>query len=279
MMIHPVLFLCFLSGISSGHITLYTASEGQSISFEFPFTQAANSRRYLCKGECTEEGSLITTHHATAQVGRYSLRYHEGLFEVTIENLTKSDSGQYRCGVRSPFLPDCYEELIEIRVTEAQPPVEITKLPEQWFTEETRHVTEAQPSVEITKLSEQRSSEGTRHDTEDLTTFSTTIKQFEWEQTEDTTATVSHLAYPLVVGICAAVVAVVVALLAVFLLLLHKWKTNKGSDGLNTREKSDNTNTEFVTYENWDLATWCDSTYQSLDPASRDQDQLYFTFT
>ncbi|XP_022618899.1 CMRF35-like molecule 8 isoform X4 [Seriola dumerili] len=255
MMIHPVLFLCFLSGISSGHITLYTASEGQSISFEFPFTQAANSRRYLCKGECTEEGSLITTHHATAQVGRYSLRYHEGLFEVTIENLTKSDSGQYRCGVRSPFLPDCYEELIEIRVTEAQPPVEITKLPEQWFTEETRHVTE------------------------DLTTFSTTIKQFEWEQTEDTTATVSHLAYPLVVGICAAVVAVVVALLAVFLLLLHKWKTNKGSDGLNTREKSDNTNTEFVTYENWDLATWCDSTYQSLDPASRDQDQLYFTFT
>ncbi|XP_071333566.1 CMRF35-like molecule 8 [Trachinotus anak] len=214
MIIHHVLLFFYLSGIHSGDSTLITATEGQSVSFEFPFTLAAGSRRYLCKEECTEEDVLITTHCATAQEGRYSIRYHDGVLKVTIEKLRKSDSGRYRCGVRSPFLPDSYEELVEIRVAE----------------------------VDISELSEQRSTEGTRHETGDLTTFPTTIKQFEREQTEDTTATALLPVYPLVVCVCGMVVGNV--LLAVW----KKWKTRKESDGLKTRENFDNTNTEVTLF-------------------------------
>ncbi|XP_044066042.1 uncharacterized protein LOC122882588 [Siniperca chuatsi] len=210
MNVHHVLFFCFLSGALcptetySGDFPFYTATEGQSISFEFPFTLAGRSRSYLCKGECKKKDILIKTPHATAQHGRYSIKYHEGVLQVTITELQTSDSGWYRCGVGNLSLSDSYE-LVEIRVKE-----------------------------------------------------------------------VSHSVSPLIAVECATVVGFV--LLAVFLLLLYKWKSKRETDGFNTRGNSDNTNMEFVTYENCPPLSTCeDSTYQALDPASRDQDQIYFT--
>lgn len=38
---------------------------------------------------------------------------------VSISQLTKSDSGRYRCGLERPFLPDSYWEF-DIRVTDGE---------------------------------------------------------------------------------------------------------------------------------------------------------------
>ncbi|XP_056241250.1 uncharacterized protein LOC130175015 [Seriola aureovittata] len=72
---------------------------------------------------------------------------------------------------------------------------------------------------------------------------------------------------------------VVVVLLAVVLLLLNK-KKMKDSCGLKTKGNSDNSNIECVAHENCPPPSTCeDSTYMSLNPASRDHDQIYSTLT
>ncbi|KAK5609823.1 hypothetical protein CRENBAI_018990 [Crenichthys baileyi] len=131
MEIQHTLFFCFLTGASflsntaaptymqSAGLPIYTAMEGQSISFEFPFTLVGGGRRYLCKEECKLNNIIIETNTPEAQHGRYRLRYYEGLLQVTIKELKASDSGRYRCGVASSFRADSYEEMVEIRVNEA----------------------------------------------------------------------------------------------------------------------------------------------------------------
>ncbi|MEQ2213331.1 hypothetical protein XENOCAPTIV_013118 [Xenoophorus captivus] len=128
MEIQHTLFFCFITGASflsntaaptymqSAGLPIYTAMEGQSISFEFPFTLVGGGRRYLCKEECKLNNIIIETNTPEAQHGRYSLRYHEGLLQVTIKELKASDSGRYRCGVASSSGADLYEEMVEIRV-------------------------------------------------------------------------------------------------------------------------------------------------------------------
>ncbi|MEQ2256191.1 hypothetical protein ILYODFUR_021826 [Ilyodon furcidens] len=130
MEIQHTLFFCFITGASflsntaaptymqSAGLPIYTAIEGQSISFEFPFTLVGGGRRYLCKEECKLNNIIIETNTPEAQHGRYSLRYHEGLLQVTIKELKASDSGRYRCGVASSSRADLYEEMVEIRVNE-----------------------------------------------------------------------------------------------------------------------------------------------------------------
>ncbi|XP_038577724.1 uncharacterized protein LOC119905079 isoform X4 [Micropterus salmoides] len=185
--------------IYSGDVPLYTGTKGKSITFEFPFSLAKGRKGYLCKDECNKKDILVrfTFQHAPTQHGRYSIRYHEGVLQLTIAELKTSDSGLYRCGFGRPSLSDLYE-LGELTVTED---------------------------------------------------------------------------FQLVVAICVTVVIGV--LLAVFLLLLYKCK--RTTDGLDKRRNSHSTNMEFVTYENCHPVSTSDSTYQRLDPASRDQDQTYFT--
>ncbi|XP_045912927.1 uncharacterized protein LOC123975469 isoform X2 [Micropterus dolomieu] len=232
MNIQHVLFICFTSGalcnrntnnpteIYSGDVPLYTGTKGKSITFEFPFSLAKGRKGYLCKDECNKKDILVrfTFQHAPTQHGRYSIRYHEGVLQLTIAELKTSDSGLYRCGFGRPSLSDLYE-LGELTVTEA------------------------------------------------LTTFPTTTKQSKQQSTKGTTD------FQLVVAICVTVVIGV--LLAVFLLLLYKYK--RTTDGLDKRRNSHSTNMEFVTYENCHPVSTSDSTYQRLDPASRDQDRTYFT--
>ncbi|KAM4562494.1 uncharacterized protein PAE49_010929 [Odontesthes bonariensis] len=80
----------------------------------------------------------------------------------------------------------------------------------------------------------------------------------------------------LIVGLT---VAVTVILLSVALLVFCRRRSCKPLTGLRTRRKSDSSNMENVTYENCTPPTCEDSTYQSLDTASRDQNQVYSTLT
>ncbi|XP_074483144.1 uncharacterized protein LOC141762887 isoform X1 [Sebastes fasciatus] len=74
-------------------------------------------------------------------------------------------------------------------------------------------------------------------------------------------------------------VPVVVVLLVVVLLFFYKTRT-KRSDGTNKTGNTDSTKTQIVPYENWPPgSTRPDSTYQDLDPATRNQNQIYWTLT
>ncbi|XP_059206088.1 uncharacterized protein LOC131985068 [Centropristis striata] len=60
----------------------------------------------FCKDECGEGNILVETEEDRAQSGRYSIKYKEGFYPasdtllyVSITDLTKSDSGRYRCGL------------------------------------------------------------------------------------------------------------------------------------------------------------------------------------
>uniref|UniRef100_A0A096M6P5 Immunoglobulin domain-containing protein n=1 Tax=Poecilia formosa TaxID=48698 RepID=A0A096M6P5_POEFO len=107
----------FLSNTAAG-FPIYTATEGQNVSFEFPFTLVGGGRRFLCREECKNNNIIIETKSADAQNGSFNLRYRNGNLQVTIRELKMSDSGRYRCGVAGSSLSEVYEEIFEIRVTE-----------------------------------------------------------------------------------------------------------------------------------------------------------------
>ncbi|XP_067449737.1 CMRF35-like molecule 5 [Thunnus thynnus] len=84
---------------------------------------SSGSTKFFCKGECKEEDILIKTDDVTAQSGRYSIRYEDGssgrrTVTVYITQLTKSDSGQYRCGLGGSSVPDSYWDF-ELTVIDA----------------------------------------------------------------------------------------------------------------------------------------------------------------
>ncbi|XP_044066039.1 CMRF35-like molecule 6 isoform X2 [Siniperca chuatsi] len=104
-------------------------------------------------------------------------------------------------------------------------------------------------------------------------------KEFEVAVTDATTAFPETNQQPADFLLVLVVCVTVVVLLAVVLLLLYK-KKRKDSDGSNKKGNSERTRTEIVPYENSPPVSTCkDSTYQSLDPASRDLDQIYCTLT
>ncbi|XP_040910996.1 uncharacterized protein LOC121192975 isoform X2 [Toxotes jaculatrix] len=145
MNIHRVLSFCVFSaalwdgntGLVSANI--FISTEGGSVTATCPFTLSGR-RKFLCKDECKEKDILIETKGSAAHRGRYSIKYKDGSFPVSspslfvsITQLTKSDSGRYRCGLERPYLPDSYWEF-EVRVTDAP---ETVKQPEQQQAEET----------------------------------------------------------------------------------------------------------------------------------------------
>ncbi|XP_044206423.1 uncharacterized protein LOC122981752 isoform X4 [Thunnus albacares] len=122
MNIHHVLFFCFLSALQDGNtglvnaINLFAGAEGRNGSIHCYFI-SPGSTKFFCKGECKEDDILIKTDDVTAQSGRYSIRYEDGssgrrIVIVTITQLTKSDSGQYRCGLSGSSVPDAYWDFV-----------------------------------------------------------------------------------------------------------------------------------------------------------------------
>ncbi|XP_067449740.1 polymeric immunoglobulin receptor-like [Thunnus thynnus] len=102
-------------------IDLFAGAEGGNGSWSCHFT-SSGSTKFFCKGECKEEDILIKTDNVTDQSGRYSIKYKDGssgrrTVTVTITQLTKSDSGRYRCGLGGSSVPDDYSDF-DITITD-----------------------------------------------------------------------------------------------------------------------------------------------------------------
>ncbi|XP_044206453.1 early nodulin-like protein 2 isoform X1 [Thunnus albacares] len=128
MNIRHVLFFCFLSALQDGNtglvnaINLFAGAEGGNGSIICSLT-SSGSTMFFCKGKCKEEDILIKTDDVTAQSGRYSIKYKDGssgrrTVTVTFTQLTKSDSGRYRCGLGGSSVPDSYSDF-DITVIDA----------------------------------------------------------------------------------------------------------------------------------------------------------------
>ncbi|XP_047463430.1 uncharacterized protein LOC125021407 [Mugil cephalus] len=109
MKIH-VLFVCFVSvafdrnAVITAQSTLYTKMEGEDFRTQLQFTEAKKSRKYFCRNDCQKEQDLlIETHGNRAKSGRYTIRYDTDTKTVhaVITELTKSDTGSYKVGVRN----------------------------------------------------------------------------------------------------------------------------------------------------------------------------------
>ncbi|XP_041661791.1 uncharacterized protein LOC121521713 isoform X2 [Cheilinus undulatus] len=77
---------------------------------------------FLCRGDCVkEEDILLESNISAAQSGRYSLEYTEnsvyGLY-VTISNLTRSDTGWYRCGYGRALSSASYRDFALIVISD-----------------------------------------------------------------------------------------------------------------------------------------------------------------
>ncbi|XP_018516995.1 uncharacterized protein LOC108873296 [Lates calcarifer] len=98
-----------LTGTEGGNITV-------TCSFTFP-----GSTKFFCRQEC-KENILVETTQDKATNGRYSIEYSKpfisAVLNVSITQLTKSDSGRYRCGLKRNIIVDSHEEF-EISVTDA----------------------------------------------------------------------------------------------------------------------------------------------------------------
>ncbi|XP_044207424.1 uncharacterized protein LOC122982304 [Thunnus albacares] len=106
-------------GLINAEIPIFTRTEGQSITVECPFTRTGR-RTYFCKDECEED--ILEMYDVRAQRGRYIMEYKNtragSCLHVTITQLTKSDSGRYRCGLDVSLAIDPYGEF-KIIVTDA----------------------------------------------------------------------------------------------------------------------------------------------------------------
>ncbi|XP_036959327.1 polymeric immunoglobulin receptor-like [Acanthopagrus latus] len=86
-----------------------TDTEGENITFGCSGT-VYKKQKFLCKDECkTKEDIIIETNGNRTQRGRYSVEYREGStfgLYVTITNVSKSDTGWYKCGYGRALSPD-----------------------------------------------------------------------------------------------------------------------------------------------------------------------------
>ncbi|XP_038577713.1 endochitinase 2-like isoform X2 [Micropterus salmoides] len=125
MKVHHTLICFFFLTLQDGNTGLINAEilvkEGGNITRTCFFT-FSGGRKIFCKEECEEQDILVETAGDRAQSGRYSIEYKKGSFPVSdtllyvsIKNLTKSDSGRYRCRLTRFLFPDSYEEF-DIRV-------------------------------------------------------------------------------------------------------------------------------------------------------------------
>ncbi|XP_024865535.1 uncharacterized protein LOC108245779 isoform X2 [Kryptolebias marmoratus] len=102
---------------SSDHHLYKPAGSSLTVGCSFKFS---GQRKSFCRGECEGDKILVETDGDRGQRGRCRIGYREGRFPVsstfvyvTIEQLTRSDSGQYRCYL-DRFLKDGF---IDFRVT------------------------------------------------------------------------------------------------------------------------------------------------------------------
>ncbi|XP_038577718.1 uncharacterized protein LOC119905076 [Micropterus salmoides] len=128
MKVHRTLICFAFLTLQDGNTGLINAEilvkEGGNLTRTCFFTFSGR-RKIFCKEECEEQDILVETAGNRAQSGRYSIEYKKGTYPVSstllfviITNLTKSDSGRYRCRLDRFFHPVSYEEF-DIRVEDA----------------------------------------------------------------------------------------------------------------------------------------------------------------
>ncbi|XP_041649701.1 CMRF35-like molecule 9 isoform X3 [Cheilinus undulatus] len=90
----------------------YTYVEGETNTHGCRRDRLPGGWKFLCRGNCVkEEDILVETNGNAAQRGRFSLEYStRSLFglEMTISNMTRSDTGWYRCGYGRALTSDSY---------------------------------------------------------------------------------------------------------------------------------------------------------------------------
>ncbi|XP_026189415.1 uncharacterized protein LOC113146251 isoform X2 [Mastacembelus armatus] len=100
--------------VTSGKPRVYNSIEGGSVTVTCSLSAAEQNKKFLCKEQCNKV--LIET-NSKAKSDRYSIDYgSRRFFNVTITQLTKSDSGRYRCGVGRQMSQNTCEEF-EITLT------------------------------------------------------------------------------------------------------------------------------------------------------------------
>ncbi|XP_039898978.1 polymeric immunoglobulin receptor-like [Simochromis diagramma] len=193
-----------------------TETEGEAVTLGCAYT-VYGQRKFFCKNECKNEGEiLIDTSNDKSVSGRYSIEYTAGsLFGlyVTITQLTKSDTGGYRCGYGNPLSPDSYYST-SLVVIGSNP-----------------HTSTPQATTKTTQTP----------------TTTTAQSQSFTPKISTSSSDCPHSSLGLVV--CVSLIGVL--LMAVFILLLYIYKTRRNT-ALNIRENAGNKNMEFSgTYENW----------------------------
>ena len=124
MMAHPFFIFCSAlqdgsTGLVSDQLSVYSVTEGTDVRVECSFPSYRKSS-FFCKEKCKQEDVLIETTDATDyQRGRYRIDHKQEGFFVTITQLTKSDSGEYRCGSTASSSRNSYK-LIEIIVVDGE---------------------------------------------------------------------------------------------------------------------------------------------------------------
>ncbi|KAI9515668.1 hypothetical protein NQZ68_023318 [Dissostichus eleginoides] len=124
---HTLICFFFLFSLQDGNVGLvsaqhsvYSGIEGENVRVECSFT-SYRIRKFFCKEPCRQKDILIETTNATAQRGRYRIDHEDRHHFVTISQLTKSDSGRYRCGVDTgTFFTTVSYDYIEIIVVDAK---------------------------------------------------------------------------------------------------------------------------------------------------------------
>ncbi|XP_051280386.1 uncharacterized protein LOC127376942 isoform X2 [Dicentrarchus labrax] len=125
---HTLICFFFLSlrdgniRLINAEILVHTGSEGGNFTVKCSFSSSGR-RKIFCKRKCKGKDILIETNEDRAQSGRYSIEYKErtdgsALLYVSITNLTKSDSGRYRCWLDIKWSRDLTEDF-ELRVKDA----------------------------------------------------------------------------------------------------------------------------------------------------------------
>uniref|UniRef100_A0A3Q1GBX0 Immunoglobulin V-set domain-containing protein n=1 Tax=Acanthochromis polyacanthus TaxID=80966 RepID=A0A3Q1GBX0_9TELE len=104
-------------------INVYSYNEGRNVSIKCTLN-SFGVWKFFCRRECKGEDILVKTDEDTSQNGRYSVKYKQGsskreFVTVKITQLIKSDSGQYRCGLGGPLVPERYRDFY-INVTDGE---------------------------------------------------------------------------------------------------------------------------------------------------------------
>ncbi|KAE8292673.1 hypothetical protein D5F01_LYC07760 [Larimichthys crocea] len=220
-------------------VTTIYERPGGNIVVQCSFTNSGD-RKYFCKDGCEEKDVLVETTGVRVQKDRYSIEFLKGsstggFLYVGITQLTKSDSGLYRCGLDISLSPDPIRKfnIIVTDPTASKPPSAFTT---------------PVPSA-------------------------STLTSTQSDQQAETTSSPGVLLSVIVI----LVIAVIIMGLALMIICIQR---NNRPDGLRTRGNSDGTNMEVYNHENCPAVhNHEDSTYQNLNPATMDEDQIYSALT